>query len=127
MSNIEKAVYRANVDSHTNLDRTLVTAFDGESRYFLLESVRIARFEREAEFGNHWREYPEDYSIIGSAKVMLEDIDSKKRREYNLATGDRLFVPPRVALKIWGEPGTVIIVCSPRGDREKQTHKYQID
>lgn len=121
---IERAVYEKNHDSHANSDRIITTVINGDIEGFASEHVRAVRFERETDAGNHWREYSELYGIIGRATFFLEDIDSKERREYNMTTGDRLFVPERVALRIHAEAGTVIVTCSQKADRNSGTHEY---
>ena len=121
---IERAVYEKNHDSHANSDRTIATVINGDIEGFASEHVRAVRFERETDAGNHWREYSELYGIIGKARFFLEDIDSKERREHTMETGDRLFVPERVALRIHAEAGTVIVTCSQKADRNSGTHAY---
>ncbi len=123
---IDQVIYQRGYDSHENNDRTIATLVNGDIDGFSPEQVRVTKFNRNTSLGNHWREYPELYGVIGQAKVTLEDIDTKERRNYDLKTGDRLLVPSRVALKIEASEGTVIITCCPKAARDEKTHKYEI-
>lgn len=116
--------YERRVDIHTNEDRTISTLLKGDIPGFSAEQVRIVQLQREASLGNHWREYVEVYGVVGKAKIVLEEVTTKKRSEYNLLTGDRLFVPAEVALRIDAKKETVIIACGAETDREGKTHKY---
>ncbi|MEK6858810.1 MAG: hypothetical protein AABX53_02780 [Nanoarchaeota archaeon] len=54
--------------------------------------------------------------MVGKATIVLEEVITKERGTYTLSTGDRLFVPKEVALRISAEM-----------DREGKTHKYVVD
>ena len=122
---IENVQYSSG-DSHENADRTITTVINGDVEGFSPEQVRLIHVHKESNLGGHWRDYPEIYGIIGQAPVTLEDIYSKIRQEYNFKTGDRLFVPARVALAMQSMEGTTIVTCGPKADREKQTYKCEI-
>ena len=124
---IDEVVYEENYDSHSNSDRIIATLVNGETNGFLVGQVRMAQFKQDAVIGGHYREYPEIYGVIGNATFTLEDIKTKERRDYELKTGDRLSVPPLVALKIKAVSGTLVVACSPKADRELKSHKYQIN
>ena len=124
---IEKVQYLECADAHVNPDRIITTIFSGDIPDFSPTQIRVIKFSRAAKLGNHWREYPELYGIIGQAEFTLEDVDAKERKVYSLKTGDRLLVPPRVALNIQSNQDTIITTCSQSADREKQTHKYEVN
>ena len=123
---IENVLYQKQYDSHTTGERVIVTLINGDITGFSPEQVRIAQVKQNTTLGGHWREYPELYGIIGKALFTLEDVDTKKRIEHQLATGDRLFIPAKVALKIQATRDTVITVCSSKANRDEKTHKYII-
>ncbi len=122
---IERVIYQNGFDSHTNEDRTIITLIN-EKQSFSPEQIRVVLLKKSSELGNHWREYPEVYGAIGKVVFSLEDIDTKATKEHTLMTGDRIFIPPRVALKIKAEKGTVIVICSPKCKRDEGTHKYKL-
>lgn len=124
---IEKVKSLSSSDYHITQDRTIVNLLGDDSEGYNFERTRVTRFERNAELGNHWREYPEIYGVIGKATFTLEDIGTKEREVCSLETGDRIFIPPKVALKIQAKKGTVITSCSPKVDRDDATHKYIIE
>lgn len=119
--------YEKDYDIHRNGDRTISALLGGDLPGFCVKQVRVVSLERDALLGNHWREYGEVYGVVGTAQVVLEDIDSKERSAYSLSTGDRLFIPPRIALRIKADRGTVIVACSSEMDRDGKTHKYLVD
>jgi quercetin dioxygenase-like cupin family protein len=123
---IEKVIYQKKFDSHENDDRLIATLVNGDILGFVSEQVRVTRFKRDTVLGHHWREYPELYGVLGQANFTLEDIDTRQRAEYELNTGDRLFIPPRVALKTRATEGTTVFVCAPKSNRNEGTHKYNI-
>ncbi len=123
---LEDVKYQPNFDIHTTFDRTITTLTNGDIENFLSENVRIVQFKVDTVLGNHWREYPELYGIIGNALFILEDIETKKRENYEIKTGDRLYIPPRIALKVRAQKDIVIIVCSPKTNRDEKTHKYEV-
>jgi hypothetical protein len=123
---IENVIYQHNFDHHANDDRIISTLVNGDIEGFSPEHVKIAQFKRNAVLANHWKECPELYGLIGSASFVLEDIDTKKRISYELKTGDRIFIPARVAIKIKAKEGTTIIACSPKLSGNEKTHKYDI-
>src|SRR3989344_6272316 len=109
---IENVIYQPNFDYHENPERIIATLVNGDIPGFSSEHIKLAKFNKSTELANHWREYSELYGVIGKASFTLEDIETKDRRLYPLKTGDRLLVPPRVALKIEAQEGTIIIACS---------------
>lgn len=119
--------YEPRFDIHTNEDRTITSLFKGDISGFDAAQVRVVQLQREAVLGNHWREYAELYGVIGEAQFVLEDIDTKEQRTYTLSTGDRLFVPARVALRVGAKRGAAIIACGAEIDREGKTHKYLVN
>jgi hypothetical protein len=123
---IEKVVLNKQYDSHSTTKRTAVTLLKGDDAGFNARSVRAILAYDIGDLGNHYRDVSEVYSIIGRAKFILEDVDSKDRKEITLITGDRLIIPPRVAMKVDIAPRSVIIVGSPAEDRDKVTHKYEV-
>ncbi len=124
---IERVRYESHFDSSVNADRSIITLLKGSSADFSCGLVRAVRVEKEATLGNHWRDYDELLGLIGYAKVTLMDIDSGEKKEYQMITGSRLFIPARVALRIDASAGSVILSCAPEVDREKQTHSYVIN
>ncbi len=124
---IEKVIYFYDGDSHTNEERIVSTVINGDVPDFIPRQIRVLKILKNGELGGHWRDYPEIYGFIGEAKMNLEDIDTKEKREYLLKTGSRIFIPSRVALKIYANEGTVIITCSASIGRDLQTHKYKLN
>ena len=92
-----------------------------------LRQVRIIKTETEDELGGHWREYGEIYAVIGKATFSLQDIDTKEKANYEIETGQVIYIPPKVALKVYSKPNQAIICCSESEDRENKTHKYKIE
>jgi len=123
---IENVIYQPQFDSHINDDRVIITLVNGAVPGFGSEHVRAIKFKRNTKLGNHWREYPEIYGIIGKAVFTLEDIETKEQIKYNLVTGDRLLIPPCVALKVEASAGTIVLTCSQQSDRYQKTHKYDV-
>lgn len=125
---IEKAVYEKKFDLHVNDQRTIAGFLKPHSESSIrIEQVRAAKVHKESKLGNHWREYGEIYGVLGNAKFILEDIKTKKRKEYSLKTGDTLYIPREVAIRIIANTGTVIICCSEKHEREEGTHKYNFE
>lgn len=123
---IENVIFTKSFDLHTNEKRTITNVFKpGEEIPIKIEQVRLFKIYNESFLGNHWREYGEIYSVIGESEFFLEDIHSKERKSYLLNTGDRLYIPKEVALKFKSTPGTFVVCCSERNEREKGTHKYE--
>lgn len=120
---IENVILYSDLDRHENEDRIIVGSRDKSSINW--DRLRIVKVKRACYLGGHWREYPEQYAIIGEALFFLEDIHTNERRQYSLKSGQSLFVPPEVALKIRAFEGTIITVCFPNADLEKQSHKYE--
>ena len=125
---IEKVSYLENFDSHSNNKRTIVGLLKSASESPIsVEQVRVVSVHEESILSNHWREYGEIYGVIGEAEFTLEDIKTKKRETYKMKTGDNLYIPKEVALKVKAPSGTVIICCSEKNERENGTHKYEIE
>ena len=98
------------------------------------EQFRVIYVTRRGELGNHWREYGEKYALAaGSAKFLLKDIDTNQRADYTMNRGDRLYIPPRIALKVKAQRGTIIMCAAGSYDAgrlgkegvKSQTHKYE--
>lgn len=121
---LEMVVYEPRCDIHTTPERDIATMFKNDIVEFSPQHIRVVHLKQDAVLGNHWRDYSELYAVVGKALFVLEDIDTKEKKEYCLETGDRLLVPPRVALRVSAPASTVIIACSSDVDRERKTHKY---
>jgi len=122
---IEKVVYQENGDLNINPSRRVSTVMDGKINEFLIQEIRIMVIDTEGFLGGHWRDYPEVWMSLGKGKVILADIETDERKEYDLVDGSRIFIPSRVASKVYAKKGTCIVTCSPeKTDREK-THKYE--
>ena len=124
----DEIIFEKGFDSHSNETRTIVGVLKEFSRSPIrVQQFRVAQVKKDFPMGNHWRGYGEIYGIIGSADFLLEDIDTKKRKNYRMETGDTLYIPPRIALKVTAVPDTVIVCCSENHDRERGTHKYEFN
>lgn len=123
---LDEVKYQKGFDSHTNDNRTVISLLE-DSPEWLPQQVKVAKLERDAEVSNHWREFAELYGIIGEARFLLEDIETKKRQTYLLTTGDRLLVPARIALQIKAPTGAIIIACCAERDDGTKSHKYVFD
>lgn len=124
---IENVMHIKKFDVHSDDKRTIVGLLKPNSENPIkVEQVRVVDLHTESVLGNHWREYGEIYGIIGEAEFTLEDIDTKERRAYVMETGDNLYVPKRVALKVKASAKTIIICCSEENKREQGTHRYEI-
>lgn len=123
---IKDVVYLKNGDFDQNPQRRITTIIR-EVKEFLVEDVRLLVIDLNCELGGHWREYPEVWGFLGEATIILEDIDTKERIQYPVDNGSRLFIPSRVASKVYAKAGTSIVTCSPKADRVKETHKYQFN
>ncbi|MBI3623518.1 hypothetical protein HY212_05575 [Candidatus Pacearchaeota archaeon] len=122
---LDKVVHTKNFDFNKNPSRVIVGMLPPPVNSSInIEQVRVALITEEGDNGNHWREYKERYGIIGNAEFILKDIDSGEQRKYEMATGDTLDIPPRIALRIRANIGSVIICVSESYDRDKGTHKY---
>jgi len=122
---IEKVVYLEKGDLSVNQSRRITTIINGTNEFDTTD-VRLIVVDATGELGGHYREYPEVWGFLGVANVTLEDIKTKERRIYKATDGTRIFIPAMVASKVEAEKGTAIVTCSPRSDREKQTHKYEL-
>jgi len=122
-------VIHEEVDMNSNPSRTVIGLLRPPSRSPMTKvaQVRIIKVNQESQLGNHWREYGEIYGVIGEADFDLEDIETRERRKYFMKTGDSLFVPSRVALRVNAKPETTIVCCSESYDREAGTHKYPFE
>jgi len=104
---------------HTNEDRTKAEFWNGEGGISYKHGLFI--FIQEPEpgtvrvLGDHWERDWELFVIReGSiAKLVLEDIDTKERREYlNLQTDTRIILPPRVAHRLEFSESTVLLAMT---------------
>ncbi len=121
---IELVEFRENVDIHANEKRIIMgQSYEGMG----FSRLRTVRVNINCQLGGHWREFPELYGVIGRANFILQDIDTKERRNYELIDGQQLLIPPKVALKIDALEGTIITVCFPQVDLDKKSHKYEIN
>ena len=78
---------------------------------------------------NHWRDFSElIFFIDGSAKIVLEQIDTQERVEYNLEKGSFLFIPPRIGFKLTSKIGSKFISCLEREfvSDDVKKHKYKV-
>lgn len=124
---IENVNYRESLDTHSNEKRTIAALLDPISKNPIsVEQVRVVNVHQDSTLGNHWREYGEIYGVVGNAHFTLEDIGSKERRNYRVKTGDTLYVPRGIALKVKAPAGSIVICCSEKNEREKGTHKYEV-
>jgi len=122
---LDSVVHTKNFDFNKNPSRVIVGILPPPNDNAInIEQVRVALITEETNNGNHWREYKERYGIIGNAEFTLKDIDSGEQKDYEMVTGDTLDIPPRIALRIKAEVGSVIICVSESYDRDKGTHKY---
>lgn len=121
---IEKVVFNSKEDFHENENRKIIGMLNNTE--FEWKRTRTVKVVRDCELGGHYRDYPEEYGVIGSARFFLEDIETKEKKLYELKDGQTIFIPPRVALKIEALKDTVITVCFPDVDMTAHTHKYQI-
>jgi oxalate decarboxylase/phosphoglucose isomerase-like protein (cupin superfamily) len=125
---IEKAIYKRKFDFNSNDIRTVAGFINPSTKNPIkIKKVRVINVHKESHLGNHWREYDEFYGIIGNAEFILEDIKTKKRKIYFMETGDSLYIPKEVALKVIANGGTIIIVCSEELKREEGTHAYDFE
>src|SRR3989344_1331264 len=125
---IERVVYMKKADLNINAKRRVSTVMNGSDNEFEPSEVRVLVIDERGNFGGHWREYDEVWGFLGEAKVTLEDIETKERKTYEAVNGTRIFIPSRVASKVEANKGTSIVTCAPySANREKQTHKYEIN
>jgi len=126
---LTEVVHTKNLDSNENEQRTIVSLLKspGQNEFGLVEQVRTTLVKKEEWVGNHWREYGEIYGVITGKEATifeLKDIDNEEQRTLEMTTGDRLYVPTKIALRIKAKPNTVIICLSENYGREEGTHKY---
>ena|SRR3989344_8586930 len=122
---IENVVYQENGDLNINPSRRVSTVMDGKINEFSPVEIRIMVIDTEGFLGGHWRDYPEVWSFLGEGTVTLEDIETKQKKEYKMGNGWRLFIPARVASKVYAQKGTCIVTCSPEATDRSKTHKYE--
>ena len=125
---LESVRHKIGFDSHVNDSRTIVALLSspGESP-IIAKQVRIAFVHKDSTVGNHYRDCCETYGIIGEANFVLEDIRNKERKTFAMKTGDQLFVPPRIGLRVDAKKGAIIACCSEDYNIEGTTHKYTIE
>lgn len=124
---IENLIYYERGDLNQNPSRKITTVMDGKNNPFTPKEVRMISAAKDISLGGHWREYSELLAFLGEGKIILEDIDTKERREYSFSDGSKLFVPPRIAYKIYTNSTTYILTCSPEETDRDKTHKYEIN
>jgi hypothetical protein len=122
---IENVVYVKIGDLNSKEGFRRITTVMNGSNEFEIGDIRLVQADNDVPLGGHWREYPEVWGFLGKATITLEDIDTKERKVYQAEDGTRIFIPPRVASKIEAYKGTSIVTCSPKSDRERQTHRYE--
>ena|SRR3989344_3111447 len=129
MSSIERVIYRQKGDLNIKLnERRVSTVMDGKNNEFHPSEIRLLVVDQTGSFGQHYREYDEVWGFLGEAEIILEDVKTKERITYSAENGTRIFIPCMVASRVNAKKGTCIVTCAPESaDREKQTHKYEIN
>lgn len=123
---IENVVYQKKGDFNSNEMRIISTIAKGHSNEFEVDEVRLLYIKKTGKIGGHYRDYPEVWGFVGNGRLTLEDIETKERRQYEIEDGSRIFIPANVASSLEAVEGMCVVTCAPKGNREKQTHKYEI-
>jgi len=117
-------------DIHIDERRTVIRICNADLQMpqINVRLVRVITFNNGEPIGNHWRTYSEIYGTLGGdVEALVEDIDLSERGRFTLVRGDSLYVPPRIALRLTGKPGTSVICLSEEEHRGSGTHKYYLE
>ncbi|MBN2459616.1 hypothetical protein JXB28_05000 [Candidatus Woesearchaeota archaeon] len=110
---IEGVVYDYREADHEDRRRAIVTAFNGDLGDFVARQVKIALIKEEATLGGHYHEYDELYYLLeGKGSFTLKEIATGLIEKYEMAKGNRLYIPRRVAHKAVLKPGSILIGCT---------------
>ena len=96
----------------------LANIVDGEVAVFTLKGP-------EKVLGNHYHEYTEFLAFLsGSAKLILEDIQTKKRETLEMSPRQKVYIPPFTGIALRGDEGSEVLVIRERPYSNETTHPY---
>ena len=114
---IEKLVIGLGGLAHSDDRRDLFALYNNfkidNDKIFSTPQVKIAKIKDKEEIilGAHYHNYWEYFNMIsGKAIFILEDINTKERREHELnETSGGILIPPKVAHKVIIEKNSILL------------------
>jgi mannose-6-phosphate isomerase-like protein (cupin superfamily) len=121
--------------AHSDDRRDLHELFNGlkiEGGTFSAQQIKLARVKnRDVTLGGHYHNYHEFFAMLeGNAKFILEDIETKERREVEVSeSSGGLLIPSLVAHKVEIGPGSVLLGATeePYVNAEHNDKPYKLD
>lgn len=125
---IKNVIHQKRGIDHEDERRVIMTAFNGDLNGFKAEQAKFYLIKQEKMLAAHYHEYVEVfYMLEGEAKFHLKDVDTKEEKELNLKSTEVLFIPPRVAHKVFPKIGCKMVGFTevPFVSSEKNDVKYE--